>query len=100
MHITFIKSFHPEHTDLSSFRKDSAMPVITIYSNTPDYPNKFIGRLWVVHKGIHQMTRTAVITDSYKEMIKAIPTDMTLMPTHPKDKQEHPEIVETWYYPV
>lgn len=64
-------------------------PIITIYFNTSDYPNKYVARLF----DLHNPQPYAVIGTDLESIRKCIPNGFTLIPRHPKDEKT---IVEAW----
>lgn len=70
------------------------LPLITIYKNPTDYPEKCVARLWDVGKGVHRPTEIAVIADNIMELRSKIPWDSMIV--IPRSPQDDPKIVETW----
>ncbi|MGF9891134.1 hypothetical protein [Priestia megaterium] len=65
------------------------LPVINIFYNTLDIPNKYAARL----SDINQPTNVVVIKDTLEEIRSVIPAGLTRISRQP---DEHPTIVETW----
>jgi len=66
------------------------VPVIVIYKNQKDYPDKYVARLWDIK---NKPTHYAVVKDTLEEVREAIPSGMCRMGPSSKDD---PVIVETW----
>ncbi len=75
------------HIDLCSIEK---VPLIVVYKNPLDYPNKYVARLWGIK---NNATNIVVIKDSLEEIRKAIPKGMQRLKATSKDD---PVIVETY----
>lgn len=75
------------HIDLRSIEK---VPLIVVYKNPLDYPNKYVARLWGIK---NNATNIVVIKDSLEEIRKAIPKGMQRLKATSKDD---PVIVETY----
>lgn len=71
--------------DFTRFR----LPIITVYKNTKDYPNKFVARIF----DVDEATLLVVVKDSLEEIRDIIPARFTHMPRFDGDD---PVIVETW----
>ncbi|MGD9567541.1 MAG: hypothetical protein AB7V48_04365 [Sedimentibacter sp.] len=66
------------------------VPIIVVYKNPLDYPNKYVARLWGIK---NNATNMVVIKDSLEEIRKAIPKGMQRLKATSKDD---PVIVETY----
>jgi len=79
----------PDFMDLDLTDHPHDLPIITVYYNPTDYPDKYIARLFLTDK----LTNLIVMGDTLEEIRKVIPSHMTrLAPT----KRDHPVIVEVW----
>lgn len=67
----------------------SLMPIITVYFNPSDFPDKYVGRLW----NMNQSTPYAIVKDSLEEVREQIPENMIRLE---RSTQDDPVIVETW----
>lgn len=65
------------------------MPVIAVFYNTSDIPNKYAARLF----DLNLPTNIVVIKDTLEEIQNVIPTHLTRMNRQPDD---HPTVIETW----
>lgn len=84
MHPGFIfPSF--EFVDFSRFK----FPLITIYFNPSDFPNKYVARIY----DANQPTLIAVVKDSLEELRSVIPKNFQRLERHVYDD---PVIVEIW----
>ncbi|MDD3230899.1 MAG: hypothetical protein PHE09_17035 [Oscillospiraceae bacterium] len=75
--------------DMRRLMKVTKLPLICVYKNPADYPNKYVARLWDVDKP----TTLVAITDSFEEIRAAKPPEMVIMQRQPNDD---PVIIETW----
>jgi len=66
-----------------------AMPIVVIYKNPSDFPNKFVARVWEVNKP----TRIAMLKDSLEEIHSNLPEGLIHFE---RDLDDDPCIVETW----
>lgn len=70
--------------------RQTTMPIITVYKNPTDYPDKYVARVFDVNKA----TNLAAVADTYEGLLEAIPTgNMVRLERNPNDD---PVIVETW----
>ncbi|PGK52030.1 hypothetical protein CN918_30025 [Priestia megaterium] len=65
------------------------MPLIAVFFNTADMPNKYIARIFDKDKP----TNIAVVKDSLEEMRSIIPAGLTCIP---RKEDDHPTVVEVW----
>ncbi|MDU9693968.1 hypothetical protein WKH56_08760 [Priestia sp. SB1] len=65
------------------------MPVIAVFYNTLDIPNKYAARLL----DLNRPTNVVVIKNTLEEIRNVIPAGLTRINRQP---DEHPTIVETW----
>lgn len=64
-------------------------PLITVYYNTTDYPDKYVARLWNMNKP----TEKLAIADTLEDIRKAIPKEMVLCK---RREEDDPVIVEVY----
>jgi hypothetical protein len=69
------------------------LPLICIYENPIDYPNKMVARLWEISKGKRIPTGYISIGNTLEDVRKSIPSGMVCIPRHEKDD---PKIIECW----
>lgn len=74
------------HMDLRTIER---VPIIVVYKNPLDYPDKYVARLW----GVKNATNMVVIKNSLEEIRKAIPKEMYRLGATNRDD---PVIIETW----
>jgi hypothetical protein len=65
------------------------LPIIVVYKQPKDYPDKFVARIW----DVNMPTQYVVLKDSLEEIHAAIPQNMHLFPP---SKNDDPVIVETY----
>lgn len=65
------------------------MPIIVIYKNPKDYPDKYIGRLWDGEKPTNCIAKA----DNLKDLREKIPNIFVMLSAFANDD---PTIVETW----
>ena len=75
--------------DMRRIIKATRVPLICVYKNPTDYPNKYVARLW----GVDTPTTLVAVADSLEEIRAAKPPQMVIMQRQPNDD---PVIVETW----
>lgn len=76
--------------DYARLVRQTTMPIITVYKNPTDYPDKYVARVFDVNKA----TNLAAVADTYEGLLEAIPTgNMVRLERNPQDD---PVIVETW----
>lgn len=75
--------------ELAFLLDQTAMPLITVYHDPADYPQKYVARLWDVNKP----TCYVALADSLREVRAAIPAGMSNMG---RSEQDDPSIVEVW----
>jgi hypothetical protein len=85
----------PDDIDIQTFNGFNCkhiviIPVIAVYKHPKDYPDKYVARLWDIHK---KATRYIVTGDSLEHIRSKIPDTMHRLPPTPVDD---PVIVETW----
>lgn len=83
MKTNIINSF--KEIDLSSYK----MPIITIYKNTSDFPNRFAARLF----NFSEPQSYIAIKDTLEDARNTIPLNMVRLGRHDNDD---PHIVEVW----
>lgn len=76
--------------DYVRMTRQLAFPVITVYKNPADYPDKFVARAF----DIHRPTDLVAIADTYEELLKAIPDQ--IMVRVDRSEEDDPVIVEIW----
>lgn len=86
MHDIQVKKFDRH---INEIIKGGKLPLITIYDNASDYPNKFVARLFIMDKP----TRIVAIADTLEAIRSTIPEGLYRMD---KDKYDLPSIVETY----
>ena len=69
--------------------KATRVPLICVYKNPADYPDKYVARLW----DVDTPTTLVAVADSLEEIRAAKPPQMVIMQRQPNDD---PVIVETW----
>lgn len=76
--------------DYGRLAKQVTFPVITVYKNPTDYPDKYVARAF----DMARPTCMVAVADTYEELLTAIPVQsMARMERNPKDD---PAIMETW----
>lgn len=65
------------------------LPLIAVYKNPKDYPEKFVARLWNTNKP----TNAVIVGDTLEDVRQGIPSSMFNIGRLPKDD---PTIVEVW----
>jgi hypothetical protein len=71
---------------------DGKLGLWTIYEKPDDYPDKFVGRLFV----LDQPTTVALVgptLDSVREFIRRASPGLTCIP---RFEHDHPSVIETW----
>jgi hypothetical protein len=68
---------------------DIKMPIITIYQDPLDYPQKYVARLF----NLTDPTNVVMLGDNYEELVRRKPLAMVSFNRSPDDD---PKIVETW----
>lgn len=71
-------------------RKMVKVPIIAVYKNPTDYPDKYVARLWDIGK---KATYYIVVRDSLDEIRSEIPLNFQRIPPHINDD---PVLIETW----
>jgi len=66
------------------------VPIIAVYKNPSDYPEKYVARLWDIHK---RPTLYVLVKDDIEDVRWNIPEIMYRLEPSPKDD---PTLVETW----
>ena len=66
------------------------VPIITVYKNTSDYPDKYVARLWDIH---NRPTKFVMLKDSVEGIRDNIPKIMVRLE---RNTEDDPVIVETW----
>ena len=85
---------------VDSFKKDieiktlSAFPMITIYFNPDDYPNKYVARVFDIRPGDVQRTRYIMLGDDLEEIRLRIPEGLYRKNRCPEDDAK---ILEVWF---
>jgi len=75
--------------DIERLRKQTKLPMITVYEKPADYPNQYVARVWDVNRP----TRLIALADTLEEIREAIPREMCNIKRQPQDD---PCIVEVW----
>lgn len=75
--------------DIERLRKQTKLPMITVYEKPADYPNQYVARVWDVNRP----TRLIALADTLEEIREAIPQEMYNIKRQPQDD---PCIVEVW----
>lgn len=75
--------------DLERLRKQTKLPMITVYKHPEDYPEQYVARVWDVNKPTHIIA----LADTLEELREAIPEGMYNLGRRPQDD---PCIVEVW----
>lgn len=78
--------------DFIEFRFQSVVqvPIIAVYKNPKDYPDKYIARLWNIN---NKPTKFIIVKDTLQAIRKSLPAHLTRLPP---DHRDDPVIVETW----
>ena len=63
--------------DRARLAKQTKMPLIVVYNNPEDYPNKYVARVWDVNRP----TALVAVADTLEEIREAIPQDVSLILT-------------------
>lgn len=71
-------------------REKFYLPIITVYQNPQDFPDKFVARLF----DVDQPTPYTVVKDSLKEVRQAIPQHVFYK--IPPMESDDPSIIEVW----
>lgn len=79
--------------DLNQFASKTDMPLIAVYHNPTDYPNKHVARLWTTGRGGPRATLYIVIRDTLEDIRATIPAGMVCFNRDPSDVLS---LVETW----
>lgn len=85
---------HEEDTHITTFRASwfnypEKMPMITVFYNTADYPEKYVARLFFFEKP----TEAVAVRDTLSEIRDTIPEWMTRLE---RSENDDPVIVEVW----
>lgn len=75
--------------DLERLRKQTKLPMITVYKHPEDYPEQYVARVWDVNKP----TYLIALADTLEELREAIPEGMYNLG---RQQQDDPCIVEVW----
>ena len=75
--------------DLKELRKRTRMPVITIFWNPKDLPNKYVARVF----DLDRPTMLAAVADTLEDIRSCVPEGMVRFPRTEKDD---PVVVESW----
>lgn len=79
--------------NINSYTSKTDMPLIAIYHNPTDYPDKYVARLWMTGQGGPRATACIVIRDTLEEIRATIPAGMVCFNRYPSDVLS---LVETW----
>jgi len=82
-----------KHMDMNEIVPEGNIPLICIYDNPADFPDKFVARLWVSGRDGGKPTRFMAIRDTLAQIRETIPPGM--MPLS-RNAIDDPVIVETW----
>lgn len=85
-----IESFS-EDIDLKTI---SRFPMISIYKNPKDYPDKFVARVFDIQPGKVYATRYIRISEDIDELRRSMPSEFSFLDRTPMDD---PELVEIWF---
>ena len=66
------------------------VPIVVVYKNPKDYPDKYVARLWDIK---NKATLCVIVRDTLEQIRDAIPDNLTRISPTAKDD---PVIVETW----
>jgi len=74
---------------------DGKVEMWTIYESPPDYPGKFVARLFIVRQGDPEPRATGdmAIAQSLESVRTMLPWGLALVP---RSEGDDPAIVETW----
>ncbi len=75
--------------DLERLRKQTKLPMITVYKHPKDYPEQYVARVWDANRP----TNLIALADTLDELREAIPQGMYNLGRQPQDD---PCIVEVW----
>ena len=71
------------------------MPMICVYKNPSDFPDKYVARLFRIKPGGDVVaTRFVKVDDSYYGLIPAIPLGMMKLS---RNMQDDPSVIESWW---
>ena len=76
--------------DYGRLAKMTTMPLIVVFKNPSDYPDKYVARVF----DLQRPTFLVAISDDYASLLGAIPTGQ--MVRLERSEQDDPCIVETW----
>lgn len=79
-----VRKFKIEH-----LKKFTRFPIIVIYKNPSDYPDKYVARVW----NIDSPTALIALAESLEEIRKTIPDEMYNLG---RNNEDDPCIVEAW----
>jgi hypothetical protein len=82
-----------KHMDINEIISAGNLPLICIYKNPSDFPDKYVARLWGMGRKGGVATRYIIVRDTLAQIREAMPDWMTQMGRNPIDD---PVIVETW----
>ena len=88
------KSFHK----LLSKRYDKSLNIVTVYKNPKDYPQKYVGRLFLIRPikdGKTEPTNVFIVKDTLEELQQHIPKMYRRLN---RDIKDDPVIYETWIW--
>ncbi len=69
------------------------LPLICVYKNPADYPDKYVARLWDVKRPSAKPTDMVVLADTLEEVRSIKPEWMAITP---RQEADDPVIIETW----
>ena len=79
-----VRKFKIEH-----LKKFTRFPIIVIYKNPSDYPDKYVARVW----NIDSPTALIALAESLEEIRKTIPDEMYNLG---RNNEDDPCIIEVW----
>lgn len=75
--------------DIRRIIKHTRLPLICVYKNPADYPDKYVARLW----DVDIPTTLVALADSLEAIREAKPAEMVILQRQDNDD---PVIIETW----
>lgn len=78
-----------EQFDMNRIQKEAKLPIICVYKQPSDYPEKYVARLW----DINVPTSVIATAATLEEIRQKIPAHMARMN---RCEQDDPAIVEIW----
>lgn len=78
----------------AALRNKGYTPIITVFFNPKDCPDKYIARIFVVESGKTMATKYCIVADTLEGMRAQIPTNHLLC--FPRSPEDDPCVVESW----